>query len=63
MPARQAHQLEPVPKREGLTQCELCGGAEGTLPSHCPGNRMSPSMGDLVYQGKLDFKDGKWIDI
>lgn len=45
----------------GLFACTLCGGLEGSVPTHCPKTRMLDPVSDLVYKGKLDFKDGKWI--
>ena len=31
------HVLEDVPGMEGLSHCPVCGGAEGSLPTECPG--------------------------
>lgn len=39
----------------GLSHCERCGGAEGSLPSSCPGLRMQPKVVEAVYAGRLDF--------
>jgi len=47
----------------GLCHCVVCGGAEGTLTTECPGVRVSEAMHDSVYAGRLDFRDGQWIDI
>ena len=44
----------------GLAHCKVCGGAEGSLPTDCPGERMTQLQEDAVYQGWLDFKDGVW---
>lgn len=44
-----------------LFLCDVCGGAEGSLPTHCPGRKMTSEEGDDVYAGKVDFKDGRWI--
>jgi hypothetical protein len=49
--------------RGGLASCDLCGGAEGTMPTHCPGERIPGNQAALIYQGTLDFKDGKWVTI
>jgi hypothetical protein len=38
-----------------LSLCKICGGAEGSLPSNCPGRRMTSEEQDLVYNKKLDF--------
>lgn len=45
-----------------LYACERCGGAEGTLPTHCPGKPMTAQQEDAVYTGGLDFRfpDG-WV--
>lgn len=44
----------------GLSRCTVCGGAEGSLPTHCPGTRMSALMEASVYRGDADFRDGEW---
>ena len=46
----------------GLAICKVCGHIEGSLTTECPGEHTYSEKGDLVYQGKLDFKDGKWIE-
>jgi hypothetical protein len=47
----------------GLALCTICGGAEGTLPSECPGIEMSEYQEDAVWLYKtLDFKNGKWFN-
>lgn len=33
----------------------FCGGAEGTLPSECPGREMTMEEEKGVYLGELDF--------
>lgn len=38
-----------------LSYCPTCGGGEASLPTHCPGRRMSLQEEDLIQQGKLDF--------
>jgi len=46
----------------GLAHCTVCGGAEGSLPTDCPGVRMSYVQQDLVYEGKIDFRVGRgWV--
>lgn len=45
----------------GLIQCTICGGAEGSLPKHCPGTKMSAAQESAVYAGRLDFADGQWV--
>jgi hypothetical protein len=46
----------------GLFICEVCGGAEGSLPTECPGRPMCGWQIQAVLDGSLDFIDGKWID-
>ena len=43
-----------------LFLCEVCGGGEASLPTHCPGRRMTTVQVDLVQRGTVDFRDGKW---
>ena len=52
--------------------CPFCGenishhfrkGGEGATTTQCPDRRMTEEERGLVYQGKLDFKDGKWVRI
>lgn len=45
----------------GLGACVVCGGAEGSLPTECPGARMSEIDEQSVYRGVLDFRNGRWI--
>jgi len=45
-----------------LTVCKVCNLYEGGLPTECPGK---PSMAhaNAIYEGREDFKDGKWIKL
>jgi hypothetical protein len=45
----------------GLSLCMICGGAEGALPTHCPGVKMTSDQIELVYDGKLDYIEGQWV--
>lgn len=46
----------------GLFVCSICLGAEGSLPTDCPGVQMTESQSDAVFAGELDFRDGRgWI--
>lgn len=38
-----------------LSLCIVCHGAEGALPTHCPGTRMNGDQIDLVHEGRLDY--------
>lgn len=44
----------------GLGWCTECDGFEGTLPTHCPGVKMTDEQKESVWRHKLDFVDGKW---
>jgi len=52
------HKLYTPEGMEGVAGCKNCGGFEGTLPSWCPGKKMSASQQDEVYAGLLDFNKG-----
>lgn len=54
------HELEDVEGREGLSWCPRCGGAEGSLPTECPGQRMHHLEEQRVYAGHLDYRAGRW---
>jgi hypothetical protein len=44
----------------GLAWCTVCGGGEASMPTECPGVKMSQEQQDAVQAGTLDFKDGEW---
>lgn len=44
-----------------LFACRICNGAEGTLTTECPGTIINEEKQNLIYNGKLDFINGKWI--
>lgn len=44
----------------GLSLCEICGGAEGSMPTECPGVKMTHAQSDAVYAGTLDYRSGSW---
>ena len=46
----------------GISICKICGHVEGSITTECPGEKTYQEKGDLVHQGKLDLKDGKWIE-
>lgn len=52
------HILVAVPEHEGLTQCAVCGGAEGSLPTKCPEIKLSADQADAIHAGNLDFDTG-----
>lgn len=43
-----------------LFLCAVCGGAEGSLTTECPGIKIDEEQADAVYAGKLDFVNGSW---
>lgn len=45
----------------GLFICRICNGAEGTLTADCPGIIINQEQQNQIYQGKLDYVNGKWI--
>jgi hypothetical protein len=44
-----------------LAHCKVCNGAEGSLPTDCPGTPMTPEQEDKVYGCELDFRNGEWV--
>ncbi len=41
-----------------LALCRICGGAECSLPTSCPGRQLTAEESDLICNGKLDFTGG-----
>ena len=48
-------------REDGLCHCKKCNGAEGSLPTDCPGVAMTANEQELVYGGRLDYCAGGWI--
>jgi hypothetical protein len=46
----------------GLASCTRCGGFEGSLPSECPGEKMTEEQETAIYAGALDFRAGTWVN-
>lgn len=44
----------------GLFLCVVCAGAEGSLPTDCPGVKMPMDVSDAVYEGLVDYRAGAW---
>ncbi len=44
----------------GLQSCIVCGGAEITLPTECPGRWMTDALMDKVRDKIIDFNGGVW---
>ena len=47
----------------GLAHCKVCGGAEGSLPTDCPKVQITEEQDADIYSGKIDFKDGEWVEL
>ena len=46
----------------GLFSCTVCGGFEGSLPTDCPGVRMTEQQEQNIYAGQLDYREGRgWV--
>jgi hypothetical protein len=43
----------------GLALCVVCGGAEGSLPTECPGRPLTAAEEDAIMAGTMDF-EGFW---
>jgi len=50
------HQL--YERDDDLSHCKVCGGAEGSLPTLCPGRRLTPDELRDIYASQLDFDTG-----
>lgn len=50
-----AHDTYTPDNMEGVEGCHVCGGAEGSLPTCCPGRQMTAEESEAVYAGQLDF--------
>jgi cytochrome c553 len=44
-----------------LAFCKTCKGAEGSLPTDCPGEPLSSQQQDYIYKGLMDYISGKWV--
>lgn len=44
----------------GLAICVICGCIEGSLATECPGFDCYATHGADIYNGKIDFIDGRW---
>lgn len=48
------------PPNEDLCECTVCRGAEGSIPTDCPGRPMTSAEQDEVHAGRVDYRDGSW---
>ena len=46
----------------GLFLCVNCNCAEGSLPTHCPQQKVDSDTQDKIMDGTLDYYKGKWVD-
>jgi len=42
--------------------CKVCGCLEGATTSECPGVAATNEQTQAVYEGRLDFVDGQWVE-
>lgn len=45
----------------GLSFCTACKGAEGDMPTDCPGEPITESQSSLIYSAKIDYVRGQWV--
>jgi hypothetical protein len=45
----------------GIFECTVCWAVEGQLPTDCPGFELTADQKEDIWEGKVDFKDGKWV--
>jgi hypothetical protein len=46
----------------GLGICSICGLVEGSLTTDCPGFEAYADYADYIYAGKIDFRNGQWVN-
>jgi len=44
----------------GLFTCATCNCSEGELPTDCPGFRVDYEDRQAIYDGLLNYRDGRW---
>ncbi len=44
-----------------LDICKICGGAEATLTTECPGREMTEVEMDYVFNDAADFINNGWV--
>lgn len=52
------HKIKP---NEEVSICEVCGCAEGSLATECPGYWCSYEIGSFISKKIIDFKNGQWV--
>ena len=43
--------------------CRVCECSGVRLPTECPGYKCISTHGEEIFRGKIDFRDGKWIQM
>jgi len=46
-----------------LAYCEVCNGAEASLPTDCPGRKLTSKELNSIQANIIDYKQGSWIVI
>lgn len=46
----------------GLSVCSVCGLLEGSLTTECPCVPSYQEYADDVYEGKIDYRNGEWVN-
>lgn len=45
----------------GLDVCKVCGGAESSLATECPGEKITYEQRKAIHLSEIDFKNGCWV--
>ena len=48
-------------REDGWQHCKVCNGDEGSLPTDCPGTKMTAEQNEAVYAGTQNFDGGVWV--
>jgi hypothetical protein len=49
--------------RGGLASCNICGGAEASMPTDCPGRKMTADEQDAVQAGTMECFGGVMCEV
>ncbi len=47
-------------REDSLGHCKVCGGAEASLTTECPGVRITEEQDRAIVAAELDFVGGVW---
>lgn len=51
-------------REDGLLHCKVCNGGEGSLPTDCPGEKMTDERENAVFRGELNYIHGiGWLAV